>query len=541
MVRPARGNPIFEAIHGGFVTWTLETSRGFESDKIAAIAVPYLHGKGLDIGCGMRKVWPSAIGVDNGHHFGNMMQASIAGDGTDLSLFADNSLDYVFSSHTLEHFHRENVPDILREWARVLKVGGYLVLYLPSANLYPKCGEEGANPDHKWDIYPGDVEAIMRDEVAGGWCQVEKEERDQGAEYSLFLVFRKTKSGWSEDIWQRNPGGQKRALVCRFGAIGDQIVASSVLPGLKQAGYHITYMVTPESQVVMANDPHIDEWVVQAREFVPNVQLGAYWEAIKERYDHIVNLCESVEGSLLQLPGRIGHSYSQETRNRLFGSVNYLERTHDIAAVPHEFACKFYPTEEERAWARETRADMAGPVVAWAIHGTSAHKLYPWINVVAGWILKSTPLHLVLMGDDNEGAELQAGILDSLGDDVPRERLHAMAGKWSLRKSLTFVQYADCVVGPETGLMNAVCMERNRKVIYLSHSSPDNLTKHWVNTTVLTPNRERAPCYPCHMLHYGWDHCNKVEATSAAACASGIAPQEVMDAILDTFGARKAA
>jgi hypothetical protein len=34
---------------------------------------------------------------------------------------------------------------VLAEWARVLKVGGYMVLYVPSGNLYPHIGEEHAN------------------------------------------------------------------------------------------------------------------------------------------------------------------------------------------------------------------------------------------------------------------------------------------------------------------------------------------------------------------------------------------------------------
>src|SRR5271165_6957957 len=117
------------------MTWTMETSCGFESAKIASLAVPYLQGKFLDIGCGQQTIWPTAIGIDNGHHFGPH-SAGMQGDGTDLSMFKDESMDGVFSSHFLEHIPQDKVPDVLREWARVLKVGGYLVLYIPSGNLY---------------------------------------------------------------------------------------------------------------------------------------------------------------------------------------------------------------------------------------------------------------------------------------------------------------------------------------------------------------------------------------------------------------------
>lgn len=520
------------------MVWAAETSCGYESAKIASIAVPYLQGVGLDIGAGMSPVWPSAIAIDNGHHFGER-SAGIRGDGADLAMFADESLDYVFSSHTLEHFQRAKVPAILAEWSRVLKVGGHLVLYLPSANLYPRCGEEGANPDHKWDILPRDVEDILEQQTIGaeaahGWELLESEERNGTNEYSLFIVARKTIEGWTENVWRRNPGGLKRALVIRYGAIGDQIVAASVLPLLRKQNYHVTYNTTPDAQQVVLHDPHVDEWLIQAKDFVPNVQLGPYWASIAERYDRVVNLCESIEGALLQLPGRLQHRYSDEARRRMFGTVNYLERTHDIAGVPHRFGARFYPTPFESRWANAVRGGMSGPVVAWAVAGSSLHKIYPWTDIVTAWLLKNTPVHVVLMGDKDQGAALSKAISDNLGD-VDRGRLHLMAGMWSIRQSMSFVQAADVVVGPETGLLNGVCMEMNAKVVYLSHSSRENLTKHWVNTTVLEPDHERAPCWPCHRLHYDWSHCHLNPTTNAAACASAVAPEHLFEAIVESM------
>lgn len=50
----------------------------------------------------------------------------------------------------------------------------------------------------------------------------------------------------------------------------------------------------------------------------------------------------------------------------------------------------------------------------------------------------------------------------------------------------------------------------------LSHSSAENLTKHWLNTTTLEPNCEKAPCFPCHRLHMDWQDDVKHEKTGAA-------------------------
>ena len=508
------------------MTWDPSTSLGYESAKIASIAVPYLQGRGLDVGCGMNLVWPSAIGVDSKKAFGPHTAASVESEGDDLSMFADATMDYVFSSHTLEHFESEKVPAVLAEWWRVLKVGGRLVLYLPHADFYPNIGQPGANPDHKADYVPQDIINLMKS--VGSWTMLEDEARNAANEYSFFQVFRKEADGAGHtfDLWQRYPRGKKRACVCRFGAIGDQIIAASILPALKKQGYFITYMTTPDAQQIVMHDPNIDEFWIQARDFVPNNQLGPFWESIKERFDHFVNLCESIEGSLLKIAGRLDHGYSDETRRRLYGKVNYLERTHDIASVPHDFAPRFYTTAEERRIAQARMANMQGPVIAWAVAGSSMHKLYPHIPAVVGWLLDKTDASIVLLGDAKEGLDIQNAIIHNVGE---HRRLFGMAGQWKIREVLTFVQQADIVVGPETGVMNAVCFEPNAKVVYLSHSSRHNLTLHWRNTMALEP--ARTPCYPCHRLHHDGTFCHKDEATQAALCAANVEPERLYKAI----------
>lgn len=524
------------------MTWRREDQRSFESDKIAALIVPYTRGKGLDLGCGMRKAWPHFIGVDNCQTFAKNA-ADVRSDLKDLGIFADGSLDFVFSSHAIEDFPQDEVPALLKEWARPLKVGGYLILYVPSANLYPKVGDEGANPAHKWDIYPGDIERHLKAATLCGWTQIEREERNGTNEYSLFLVFEKRRDGqWLERIWKRNPEGKKRCLVIRYGAIGDQIVASSILPGLRDQGYFITYNTTPAAQEILQHDPYVDEWLIQDTDQVPNMQLGAYWASLVERYDHIVNLCESIEMGLLPIPGRLSHGYPLAARQKLFNR-NYLEVTHDIAAVPHLFRPKFYPTDSELYRARKFRANF-GPSVLWAINGSSPHKVWPWVHIVASWLLQRTPCDIVIAADPGIGKQLQDAILETLkADGADLSRVHPMAGEWKIREALTFAQVADCVVGPETGILNAVCMERVPKVIYLSHSSPENLTKHWTNTTVLTQAKGKTSCpeFPCHRMHYSWEFCRQDPETNAAACASNISPERIFEAIALALGARKAA
>lgn len=519
------------------MVWDISTSKGQESSKIAHLVVSYAQGKGLDIGAGTMKCWPEMIGIDSLKDYGGQRPPAIdvVSKGEDLSLFNDKSLDYIFSSHFLEHV--VDYRACLKEWWSKLKVGGRLILYLPHANLYPKIGEAGGNPDHKHDFLPDDIINAMK--LIGSWELLENEERAKTNEYSFFQVFSKLENKKKQvhkfNVWQRNPNGKKRCLIIRYGAIGDCFMAASVLPELKKQNYHITFNTAPNGYEVLKNDPHIDDWIVQGKDFVPNIELGPYWQQIKfeGRYDKIVNLCESIEGGLLTLPGRLQHDYTEESRRKLFSSVNYLERTHDIAGVAYEFSPKFYPDITEINWAKKERAKYNSPVITWTITGSAQHKIYPWVQIVIAWLLEHSNANIFILGDEGLGTQLQAGIIAALDKDgIDHARVHQMCGKWKIREALAFIQQADCIVGPETGTLNSVCMEKNAKVIYLSHSSHENLTKYWKTTTVLLPDIAKCACFPCSRLHYTLEYCPQDQSTQAALCASSITPKRVFEAIM---------
>jgi SAM-dependent methyltransferase len=51
-------------------------------------------------------------------------------DGSDMSIIADDSYDFILSSHNLEHL--ANPVKALKEWQRVVRPGGGLILVLPN-------------------------------------------------------------------------------------------------------------------------------------------------------------------------------------------------------------------------------------------------------------------------------------------------------------------------------------------------------------------------------------------------------------------------
>jgi SAM-dependent methyltransferase len=63
--------------------------------------------------------------------------------------FRDESQDTVFSSHSYEHIADYRVA--LREWYRVLRIGGFIVVFVPHKYLYERKSTPPSlfNPDHK--------------------------------------------------------------------------------------------------------------------------------------------------------------------------------------------------------------------------------------------------------------------------------------------------------------------------------------------------------------------------------------------------------
>lgn len=507
------------------MTWTIDGPQGNEAAKVRWDIVEFTNGKGLDLGCGHFKAFPHFIGVDNGHHWGTEGADVAVKTCEDLSLFASQQMDFVFSSHLLEHIH--DTKSALKEWWRVLKVGGYLILYLPHKNLYPNVGTKGANPDHKHDFLPEDIETIMRE--VGGWDLVKNETRDAGIEYSFFQVYKKFSSEKHRYSY-KEPKPAKTCAVVRYGAFGDAIQTASVFPQLKADGYHITVYTTEIGNEILKHDPHVDKIVVQGKDQVPNPQLGNFFDWMETRYDKVVNFCESVERSLLAMPGDTKHRWSHEMRNKYL-NANYLEFMADMAGVPYRGGQKFYATEEEKTWARKTRATVEGKLILWSLSGSAVHKAWPHLDAaIARIMLRDKTTKVVLVGDE------LCKLLEEGWQNEPR--VICRSGQWSIRQSLAMAQVCDLVIGSETGVLNAVAFDPVPKIVAMSHSSVENLTRDWVNCISLEP---KTACYPCHQLHYNFNHCPRDEATGVSQCQADISVDEMFAAIIQQTEQKKAA
>lgn len=184
----------------------------------------FIRGRGIDIGVGRidsdgaDPITPDVDTWDKDN-----------GDATFMFGVPDQSYDFVYTSHILEHL--QNGCLALANWWRILKPGGHLIIYLPHRDLYEKRTELPSrwNPDHKFFFLPDReeppctlslrglvacalpaAETVYLKECSEGHTISDPDHHSDG-EYSIEMVLRKPQAieyGPSEDDLMYGVGGQ---------------------------------------------------------------------------------------------------------------------------------------------------------------------------------------------------------------------------------------------------------------------------------------------------------------------------------------------
>jgi ADP-heptose:LPS heptosyltransferase len=323
-------------------------------------------------------------------------------------------------------------------------------------------------------------------------------------------------------------------------------MVTPVLRLLKEEGWHITLNCSEYSKAVYENNPFIDEYIVHKTDSVPNTQLGSYWAELGKKFDRVINLSESIERSLLKEERDESYHWPKEKLHNLC-NINYYDRTLGLSGFGNLKGVRpeLYWSSDEETWAKKVRDQYRNRfIILWSLSGSAFHKVYHAADQVATKFLN---LH-------------SDAITFTVGGDIERllEWQHSQnrrrCGMWSIRKSMIMTKYADVVVGSETGVMNASSCYDTPKIVLLSHSSEENLTKHWTNCKTLHSN---VPCYPCHQLHYTLESCPLTPISSETpevfktekltfktkesypACMANLSPKLLYNALEDTYNCWK--
>lgn len=341
-----------------------------------------------------------------------------------------------------------------------------------------------------------------------------------------------------------------RILIVRIGAFGDALIVTPLVRYLSEQGNEIVFLGSEQSEQVLRYNPRITKFIEHERDSVANDKLGEYFERVRTENgcDKLIDLCESVEVRL-----GLSHDYPQwnwpKEERRAYANINYYEyafihaekqhpdlfnnsiwrKTEHTAPINGFWNPEMYFSPEEDNWITEERKKNIGKqVMMWGLSGSGRQKTYPYVPYIVSDLVRSNRnLKVILVG----GVSCQ--ILEA---GFPKhDRIVRRSGEYTFRQSALLSQHVDLVVSPDTGFLHASGCWQTPKIGLLTHSTAENITKHFVNDFSL---ESEAPCAPCFRIIQDAEKTCPIElATKATLCMGkdGMKPERVLGRIQEVL------
>lgn len=149
---------------------------------------------GVDLGFGGDPIVPHAITFDMESPYTNVGSARqvLKGSVRDLSCFADNALDWAYSSHLLEDFRYKELVRIVAGIRRILKPDGFLITNCPDQPTYVRYCRENNHPYNEAHLEPDFSLETFKEKVlrpTGPW-EIEFE-HPFASPYSWYIIVKK--------------------------------------------------------------------------------------------------------------------------------------------------------------------------------------------------------------------------------------------------------------------------------------------------------------------------------------------------------------
>lgn len=331
---------------------------------------------------------------------------------------------------------------------------------------------------------------------------------------------------------------RKKGLVVRLGALGDMIQTTCVFPYFHAAGYDLTLNCDERGLCIVEHNPFVSDLIVHKAHSIPKNQLWHHWKEMGWQFDKVAFLSGTViEGQLLFTSDQYNWYWKDKLRRKKCNKNYCEELVKESGFVPQPpVRGQVYFSKQEREAARRLikRQLRDYYVMIWAHSGSAVHKCYLHYGDVIFTLLREWPdLFVIACGDE---------WCQCLDDGIRHERVMCTSGLWDFRQAMAIVPYVDLVVGPETGLLNAAGCFSTPKICLLSHSSKENLTKHWENDFSIQAPCE---CSPCHRLfkysgsatfdsgksNDDFDACPR-GPNGYPACMEALPPEQLIDQIM---------
>lgn len=290
----------------------------------------------------------------------------------------------------------------------------------------------------------------------------------------------------------------KRAILVRPGhAIGDAIFLTPIPRVLKEQGYDVVDVACQyHNREVFKNNPYIDEIVELPRVEDLTKDWNSEFKAKLDTYDNVYTASGHVEMGLLHRTdadwGTIPSGQERQDKARGLSYQDYIYQGMGLEC--RGLKPEFYFSDEEKAQMQAMKDELAKDktkLVLWNWTGSSRSKELIFGPMYLEKVLAKHQhsMHYVFSQDPDMAGQIP---------DSPRA-VNAW-GASTIRNTIMMCSLASLVIGPESFLVNAAAAFDTPKMIFFSHSAPENLAKYYTNCMAVVP-MPQVKCHPCYLIH----------------------------------------
>lgn len=300
-------------------------------------------------------------------------------------------------------------------------------------------------------------------------------------------------------------------LVLRFSSIGDIILTTPVLRGLKQQlpGAEVHFVTKKEYAWVLEANPYID------RHWVLGNSLTALTELLREEhFDAVIDLHNNLRtrGITARLGGVPVHRFNKlNWRKLLYTSLKintmpsvhivdrYLETVADFGVKDDGGGLDYFIPEKDRLPGDFLPRPYRGDFMAFAIGGQHCTKKLPPERMIE--LCRRVQLPLVLLGGPED-----APVAEAVVAALPGRKVMNLCGQVNFHQSAWLVRQAARVLTHDTGLMHAAAAFR-RPIVSIWGNTVPEFGMYPYRTPYEAWQVGGLPCRPCSKI--GYDRCPK--------------------------------
>jgi ADP-heptose:LPS heptosyltransferase len=292
-------------------------------------------------------------------------------------------------------------------------------------------------------------------------------------------------------------GPMKRALIIRPGhAIGDAVFLTPLPRILSEQGYSVDIACQKHNFELFSMNPYVNLTIPLPRVEDLSAEFKTDFETLTGEYDKVLKTSGHVEMGLLHRTdadwGTIPSGKERQDKAKGVSYQDYIYK--EIGLDCTGLLPEFYFSTEEKAQIeamKELLAKDKRKLVIWAWEGSSQSK-----TMVFG------PAYLKeVLGKHEHSMHYVFAHSPDLQAQIPEHpRAFNAWGASSIRNTIMMASLASLVIGPESFLVNAAAAFDTPKMIFFSHSAPENLAKYYKNCMAVVPIAD-VTCSPCYLIH----------------------------------------